>query len=111
MTTLDPRELPNDVEALKQLFIAEIVKRDEKIRELEHSLRVLTKIHFAPKSERRPSASSVSGPGQLPLLFEELVQAAERAADESRSRARSRSAPAAGPRRPSAASAFRRTCR
>ena len=80
--TLDPRELPNDVETLKQLFIAEIAKRDERIAQLEHAVNVLTKIQFTPSSERRPSAGVALTPGQMHLLFPELIEAAERVADE-----------------------------
>ena len=82
--TIDPHELPRDVESLKQHFIAEIAKRDERIRILEHAVHVLTKSQFAPKSERRPSTGFVLEPGQMHLLFPELIEAAERVADEKR---------------------------
>ena len=70
---VNERELPNDVEALKQI-----------IAELQHRITVLTRALFAPRSERRPSAGFVMDPGQMHLLFPELVEAAERVADEKR---------------------------
>ena len=76
--TINPRELPSDVESLKAL----IAQRDERIRVLEHAVEVLTKMKCAPKSERRPSAGFVLEPGQMHLLFPELIEAAERVADE-----------------------------
>lgn len=87
--TLEPRELPRDVESLQALVMQlsaqhheQMAERDERIRVLEHAVAVLTKMHFAPKSERRPSAGFVLDPGQMHLLFPELIEAAERVADE-----------------------------
>lgn len=68
---MNPRELPNDVEALKRI-----------IAELQHQVDMLTKVLFAPRSERRPSAAFVMEPGQMHLLFPEIIEAAERVADE-----------------------------
>lgn len=91
MTTIE-REFPDDIEALKAL-LAESMRslnaRDEKIALLETKVtdlvtRVekLTRLLFAPKSERRPlDAGFVLEPGQMHLLFPELVEAAERLAD------------------------------
>lgn len=83
------RTLPDDVETLKALvaqietrYSEQLAQRDERIRELEHHVHVLTKIAFAPKSERRPSADFQLEPGQMHLLFPEIVEAAERVADE-----------------------------
>lgn len=89
--TLDPRELPGDVESLKALLIKEraeneaaISQQKTRIAQLEHAVDVLTKMRFAPSSERRPSAGVALGPGQMHLLFPELIEAAERVADEKR---------------------------
>ena len=76
--TLDPRELPSDVDALKTLVHAQ----QERIRELEHTVHVLSRMTFAPKSERRPLSSTRVDPAQMHLLFPELIEAAERVADE-----------------------------
>ena len=76
--TLEPRELPDDVEALKAL----IVQRDERIRMLESENRLLRSERFEPKSERRASDGFQLDPAQMHLLFPELIEAAERVADE-----------------------------
>jgi transposase len=92
-------ELPDDVETLKRVvaekaglldqheqtiaqYEAAIAQHEARIRELEHQVRVLTKIAFAPKSERRPSPGFELHPGQMHLLFPEIIEAAERVADE-----------------------------
>lgn len=78
MTSINPRTLPDEVDALKRL----IAEQDAHIRELEHRVQVLSKALFAPRSERRPSKDFPMEPGQMHLLFPELVEAAERVADE-----------------------------
>ena len=70
--------LPNDLAALKAI----IGEQQERIARLEHENRLLRKEVFAPKSERRPSSDFALAPGQMALLFPELVEAAERVADE-----------------------------
>lgn len=80
--TIDPRELPAEAQALREVLLAEIAKRDERIAELERENRLLRREAFAPKSERRPSPSFTLGPSQMHLLFPELIEAAERVADE-----------------------------
>ena len=80
--TLDARELPSDVESLKALLLKERAEYEARIAQLEHAVNVLTKIQFTPKSERRPGAGFALGPGQMHLLFPELIEAAERVADE-----------------------------
>jgi len=70
--------LPSDVEALKAIVTAQ----QERIAQLEHENRLLRKEVFAPKSERRPSSDFALEPFQMHLLFPELVEAAERVADE-----------------------------
>ncbi len=82
VTKIDRNELPNDVDALKSILIAETSKRDERITRLEQENRLLRKALFAPKSERRPSSAQGIEPGQMHLLFPEIVEAAERVADE-----------------------------
>jgi len=79
---IDPRALPADLQSLRELLLAEIEKRDERITQLEQENRLLRKEIFAPKSERRPSPSFAIDPSQMHLLFPELVEAAERVADE-----------------------------
>lgn len=77
---MDPRALPDDVEALKAL----IVQQSQRIVILESENRLLRIERFAPKSERRASDGFVASAGQMHLLFPELVEAAERIADEKR---------------------------
>lgn len=74
MTPIDPRELPNDIEALKRLFVAELALRDQKISELEHNIGVLRAMVFAPKSEKRAPQDAHQGH----LFFAELAEAAQR---------------------------------
>jgi transposase len=69
---LDPRELPSDVETLKALILAQ----REKIAELEHNIRVLRDMVFAPTSERHAAPPIHQGH----LLFAELSEAAARVA-------------------------------
>jgi transposase len=80
-------ELPSDVEALKALIAQReeaIAQRHERIRQLERENRILRVEHFAPKSERRPSDGFVLDASQKHLLFPELIEVAERVADEKR---------------------------
>lgn len=82
--TIDPRALPTDVHVRTELLLAEIAERDQRIARLEHENRLLRRAAFAPKTERRPSQDFTVGAGQMHLLFPELVEAAERVADEKR---------------------------
>ena len=75
---MDSRELPDDVEALK----ARIAQLEEQVRILAIENRILRTEQFAKKSERRPSEGYELERGQMHLLFPELVEAAERVADE-----------------------------
>lgn len=77
-------ELPHEVEALKALVAerdAQIQECRWRIAELEHQNRILAKIAFAPRSERRPSRDFDPNLHQGWLLFPELLEAAERVAD------------------------------
>jgi transposase len=86
---MDLNPLPDDVETLRS-FVAslsqahqrELEQRDVRIQQLEHENRLLRRELFAPKSERRPQADVQLAPGQMALLFPELIEAAERLADE-----------------------------
>lgn len=72
-------ELPDDVEALKQLVLAQ----RERIAILEHNIEVLRRIAFEAHGARQPSAGFTSDLHQGQLLFPEIVEAAERVADRS----------------------------
>ena len=74
--------LTTDVRELRAILLAEIAERDQRIAQLEHENSLLRRAAFAPKSERRPSEGFTVGAGQMHLLFPELVEAAERVADE-----------------------------
>ncbi len=78
--TVKESELPDDPEALKAL----LAQRDARIRQLELENRIPRVERFAPKSERRPSQCFVLDAKQQHLLFTELIEAAERVADEKR---------------------------
>lgn len=85
----NPLALPDDAEQLKAVIArmaeehaSQMVERDSRIAQLEQENRLLRRELFAPKSERRPSGSFSGAPGQMPLLFPELIEAAERVADE-----------------------------
>jgi transposase len=86
-------DLPDDVEALKALIAerdARIAERDGRIANLlertamlEHSVEVLRRTAFAPSSEkRRPKAPIDSNAAQGHLFLIELLEEAERLADE-----------------------------
>lgn len=82
---VDPRELPSDVEALKRIVAdqaARLAESGERIRMLELENKLLRSERFAKKSERRASDGFQFEPLQMHLLFPELVEAAERVADE-----------------------------
>jgi transposase len=70
--------LPDDVATLKAL----IAKKDERIAQLEHNVHILTKWMFEKKSERRPVDPQVATNLQSSLLFPEIIEAAERVADQ-----------------------------
>lgn len=76
--TVDPRELPDDVETLKSL----VAQLGERVRILESENRLLRCERFEKKSERRASEGFQFDAAQMHLLFPELVEAAERVADE-----------------------------
>jgi transposase len=83
--TKDARELPSDVEGLKSLLAQHeelIAQQQARISQLEREIRILRRQEFAPSSERRPRAEYALEPGQMHLLFPELIEAAERVADE-----------------------------
>jgi transposase len=98
MIAMDPRALPDDVEALKKLLVEEIAqrndeiarrdeelaRRDERIRILESENRLLRAEHFGRKSERRPvDPDQLSGPqGTFAGFIASLIEQAERVADE-----------------------------
>lgn len=86
------RELPDDIEVLKAQILeqaraiaareATIASLEDEVRNLLARVEKLTRQLFAPKSERRPlDAGFVLEPGQMHLLFPELIEAAERIAD------------------------------
>lgn len=79
-TVVSARELPSDVAALKEI----IAQQQARIAQLESEIRILRRHEFAPSSERRPRSGFTLAPGQMHLLFPELIEAAERVADEKR---------------------------
>lgn len=88
---MDPRPLPDDIDGLKALVASlaqshhqAIEQRDLRIQQLERENRLLRRELFAPKSERRPQSDVQLAAGQMALLFPELLEAAERLADEKR---------------------------
>lgn len=84
-TVVSARELPSDVEVLQALLLKERARHEEllaRIHALEIENRILRREEFAPSSERRPRTDFALDPGQMHLLFPELVEAAERVADE-----------------------------
>lgn len=77
MTRTRTDDLPNDVAELKAL----VAKLDEQIVLLQHQVDLLSRIAFAPSSERRPTAGFDAPAQQGHLLFPEILEAAERVAD------------------------------
>lgn len=78
-------EWSREIEALQRRIAqrdAQILERDARIAELEHQNRILARIAFAPRSERRPSPGFDPSSHQGWLLFPELLEAAERVADQ-----------------------------
>jgi transposase len=71
-------ELPDDLDELKKIVAA----LREQVRVLESENRLLRSERFERKSERRPAGDLQLDPAQMHLLFPELVEAAERVADE-----------------------------
>ncbi|MBK7644625.1 MAG: hypothetical protein IPJ19_16545 [Planctomycetes bacterium] len=110
----NPRELPNDVEALKAIVIAhraELAQLDEQVRLLESenpppAHGALREEERAARLGRHPARARADAPA-----FPELIEAAERVADEKSVRARSRSASRKQKRVPKRRKHFRRTCR
>lgn len=85
-------DLPEDLAALKEVASryralleereALLAERDETIARLKHRIEVLSRALFEPRSERRPISDPVDQPGQAWLLFPDLIERAERVADE-----------------------------
>jgi len=78
------RESVDDVETLKALLLAErvrVAERDQKIAALEHKLHVWGKMLFGPRTEKR-SQEPASAQGQVWLPFADLLDAAQRVADQ-----------------------------
>jgi transposase len=78
MGTRTLSELPDDVATLKSI----IVEQQQKIAALEHANHILSKWAFARSSERRPVHPVDTKAFQGPLLFPEIIEAAERVADQ-----------------------------
>ncbi|MBK7641785.1 MAG: hypothetical protein IPJ19_01835 [Planctomycetes bacterium] len=111
---MNPRELPNDVEALKAIVIAhraELAQLDEQVRLLESENRLLRTERFERKSERRASDGIQLEPAQMHLLFPELIEAAERVADEKNVKGEVEIREPQEKRVPKRRKHFRRTCR
>jgi transposase len=75
-------ELPPDIESLKALVVAShqtIREQSETIARLEHNNRVLTKMIFGKKSEKRPPVGAAAL--QESLFFQELAAEASRLAE------------------------------
>ena len=73
--SIEQHELPNDIEALKQMVAerdAAIAKKDEALRYWEREYDILRRIVFGPKSEKRPVQTGTS---PHPLLFSFLEEA------------------------------------
>ncbi len=70
--------LPDDVTTLKAI----IAKKDEIIAALKHNVEILTKWAFSQRSERRPSNPLAPIDLQGSLIFPEILEAAERIADQ-----------------------------
>jgi transposase len=82
---VNERGLPDDAAALRELVVQRdelIALQQERIRQLEIENRILRVERFAKKSERRASEGHVFDASQMHLLFPELLEAAERVADE-----------------------------
>jgi transposase len=76
-------ELPDDVQALKTLLLAERARSsglDAKIAQLEHTVHLFSKWLWGPRTEKR-AAEVTPAPGQGHLPFVELLEAAQRVAD------------------------------
>jgi transposase len=92
MGTRSLSELPDDVDALKAIITrqdaqlemhrAELEAQRAKLAILEHNYHLMRKWAFAKKSERRPLHPVDVSSFQGPLLFPEIIEAAERVADE-----------------------------
>ena len=77
-------ELPDDIEALKALLLAERERSstlDTRIAQLEHTIHLYSKWLWGPRTEKR-APDVVAGPGQAHLPFVELLEAAQRVADQ-----------------------------
>lgn len=117
MVKASARELHDQIEALRAVVSERdglIAERDVRLQvlearvlELQGVIDKLTRIVFAPKSERRPLGPGFELlPGQMHLLFPELVEAAERIADEKGAEGVVELHPPKGPQRPKRRKAF-----
>lgn len=79
-------ELPADVATLQRLLMEReraIELLTHRVQDLEHNMEVFRRMLFAPSSERRRPTGEVAAPhGQGHLFLVELVEEAERLADE-----------------------------
>jgi transposase len=90
--TIGSRELPNDIEALKRLVVeltATVTRQEQAYTlqqqayaELQHNFELLRRWSFGPRSERRPSPEFDPTEFEGNLMFPELIEAAERLADQ-----------------------------
>ncbi len=107
VVTKERIDLPDDVEVLKAKLaecLATIAERDttiaallQKIADLEHNVEVFRRMLFAPSSEKRkPKGEVDSACGQGHLFLTELIEEAERLADESGVNGQIEIAPAKG---------------
>ena len=79
-----PLELPTDVESLTALLLAErarVSERDAQIARLEHTVHLFSKWLWGPRTEKR-QAEVAPALGQEHLPFAELLEAAQRVADQ-----------------------------
>lgn len=84
VTMANARELPDDIEALKALLLAERERSstlDTRIAQLEHTIHLYSKWLWGPRTEKRAPEVAPT-PGQAHLLFVELLEAAQRVADQ-----------------------------
>ncbi|MEM7205673.1 MAG: hypothetical protein AAF628_35800 [Planctomycetota bacterium] len=83
---IDKHELPNDIEVLKELIVAQsaahataLAEKDEQLRHLQREYDILKRLAFGPKSDRHQTKHV---PGQGWLFAAAILEEAERNADE-----------------------------